>query len=949
MAVIGHPVVVPTDGEELNAYKTAAEAAATAAAASETAAGNSAGTATAKAAEAAASEQTAREKAIEAAAVISAAAESLAASVSEAAASAQTAGTKAGEAAASADEAEDYAAAAASEAAAAAEQKAAAGAQAAAAAESAAAAATSAQTAAIHEGKPRTAATAADMTDEDLIYVYTGSEYGYTYGHWYYWNGTAWTDGGTYNAVEINTDPTLSVEGAAADAGAVGKLKSAINGALKSNVSLTIGRYLTDGVTPKSNDYAWVRNSVPMEIGEIAYIVLPSGYTATVYRINSSDAKIDNYSASKGFINFDYVTAATAYLNFQVQSTDPTVTDLRPYISTIIAGTKVVKKSDIAAERDCKIVEDNMQSAFSYSGNITSTGEIGTDDAYKSTDFIPYVSGSIGVYNVRNTASAYRAIAYYDADKHYLDGIAEVGDDIIILAADIPSGTKYIRASYSVTLTTNPYITINGNVYDYINLIRDEKPHGDIYNTVSRVYGVEYDRISTTSSACTRIGDATNLRANYMIGEAMAHTWANDFDSIYPWGAIRRCNITANGAVVYDGESGFATDGSNGDVFVEIPKFYSFREVVNDKERVCISGTKHAGFEVEPCFTDASGNEIDYIYVAAYETSNNNESVTTTDPTAPVFPTTQKTLAEFRTAAAAKDMTIFDFATWQALEKLFLIEYADKDASHYFNGIGDIPYYNAIQAKSDLANVNYVYVYDSYIEDLRVGQWVAVASDGTTLANRQVVSIESATSVGSNVTVTGAPFNTERNVTSIYCTAQPVGATDVLTYHTGRGTDNTRSSFRYRWMENIWGNTWKFTDGIRVKDLTYYITEKPTKYADADVTGWTELGYAAPEQRDYPSQNNGFIQAMGFDRKNRLAMMPLTVGTNVNSYGDEFYCYYMQNASGGAIAQGTQFIGVVGGGWDHGSRNGAFASRFWNRDNAASWLIGCRLVVRDNI
>ena len=41
---------------------------------------------------------------------------------------------------------------------------------------------------------------AADMTDTDEVYLYNGTEQGYTAGHWYYYNtGTsAWTDGGNY-------------------------------------------------------------------------------------------------------------------------------------------------------------------------------------------------------------------------------------------------------------------------------------------------------------------------------------------------------------------------------------------------------------------------------------------------------------------------------------------------------------------------------------------------------------------------------------------------------------------------------------------------------------------------------------------------------------------------------------------------------------------------------
>lgn len=78
-------------------------------------------------------------------------------------------------------------------------------------------------------GSPRPAATVSAMTDHNNIYVYTGSESGYTSGNWYYWNGSAWTSGGVYNAVAVQTDTTLSVSGMAADAAATGLVKNQVD------------------------------------------------------------------------------------------------------------------------------------------------------------------------------------------------------------------------------------------------------------------------------------------------------------------------------------------------------------------------------------------------------------------------------------------------------------------------------------------------------------------------------------------------------------------------------------------------------------------------------------------------------------------------------------------------------------------------------------------------
>lgn len=72
-------------------------------------------------------------------------------------------------------------------------------------------------------GAPLTASTLADMTDTSHVYVYTGSESGMTNGDWYYYDGHQWQRGGVYNSVAFDTDPTLSVDGMAADAEVVGE------------------------------------------------------------------------------------------------------------------------------------------------------------------------------------------------------------------------------------------------------------------------------------------------------------------------------------------------------------------------------------------------------------------------------------------------------------------------------------------------------------------------------------------------------------------------------------------------------------------------------------------------------------------------------------------------------------------------------------------------------
>lgn len=86
-------------------------------------------------------------------------------------------------------------------------------------------------------GTPYIATTVAGMTDKTRVYVYKGSESGYTSGNWYYWNGSAWTSGGTYNSAAVNTDKTLTQSDKPADSAIVGKEIGSLKESLSNKIT----------------------------------------------------------------------------------------------------------------------------------------------------------------------------------------------------------------------------------------------------------------------------------------------------------------------------------------------------------------------------------------------------------------------------------------------------------------------------------------------------------------------------------------------------------------------------------------------------------------------------------------------------------------------------------------------------------------------------------------
>lgn len=108
-------------------------------------------------------------------------------------------------------------------------------------------------------GSPLTANTISEMTDKKKVYVYTGSESGYTAGNWYSWNGTAWVSGGVYNSAAIQTDETLTQAGKAADSATTGKkiseLKESIKNATVTDGSITTSKIANKAVTGDKIDF----------------------------------------------------------------------------------------------------------------------------------------------------------------------------------------------------------------------------------------------------------------------------------------------------------------------------------------------------------------------------------------------------------------------------------------------------------------------------------------------------------------------------------------------------------------------------------------------------------------------------------------------------------------------------------------------------------------------
>lgn len=421
------------------------------------------------------------------------------------------------------------------------------------------------------------------------------------------------------------------------------------------------------------------------------------------------------------------------------------------------------------------------------------------------------------------------------------------------------------------------------------------------------IYGVEVD---FANKKFTRLAGSLNKAP----GAA--------FDSIPMFGGRKRCNVTNDGKVIsFHGQVGYTETGKTTSsivvetgknagtyavgtivqVMVEQPKFYYKvvplqLEPIEDgygfhmrKVRYYISATPKTGFKLHPAFI-SNGKELEQIYVSAYEGSIWDASTSTyilNDEQIADF--TNDMLCSIGNSKPASGLT-------QNLSRTNIRSLAKK------RGLGwQMSYASTIAATQMLFMIEYA----SFNMQEKIGIGVTNKIDDT---------------------LTSMTENT--------------GATTNLGSQTGVSPSGTYRSITYRGEENIYGNIWKFIDGMNIDRNAISDPQKHDLYiADHNFDDTSKAGaYAKLGFR--LAITDGYISAFGYDEKfDWLFITSETKGNTSLPVGDYFY-------------RNTTHVGMLaallGGSWYDGSSAGGFC---WALYHAASYRtrdVGGRLVYVPN-
>lgn len=299
-------------------------------------------------------------------------------------------------------------------------------------------------------------------------------------------------------------------------------------------------------------------------------------------------------------------------------------------------------------------VEVTAKTLNVYVENPTITVEGTIDKVPKN----PTISGS--TFSVMNGTDTHEATDYQ---------VVRVSDGVVVWESLENTVNKTsIRTGDLVESTAYIFkMRYKGTTYGYSQWVQVT---GTTKAVFSVAYGVEWNSATDTY-----------LRTGAASGVANSTSYAGAIQT-----QMRRCVLNADGTVKYylhptdstkkaDGTAAII-DGTDGNVMVEIPKFWYKYEHVSGVHKWSISDSNCGpDYEVHPAFI-RGGVEKDYRYYPAYEGFNLSGKLISGSGR---IPTVSQTRAQFRILAAANGAgwSQIDWNLLVAVQLLYLTEYAD--------------------------------------------------------------------------------------------------------------------------------------------------------------------------------------------------------------------------------------------------------------------------------
>lgn len=432
-------------------------------------------------------------------------------------------------------------------------------------------------------------------------------------------------------------------------------------------------------------------------------------------------------------------------------------------------------------------------------------------------------------------------------------------------------------------------------------------------------YGVKFGGSANSGATVQRLYNAFGLTAN--VGTD-TETATNDFDNIYPWSGRKRCcgYWDENGSFVvnaYEGEPGYTTDGSNGEVWVETPLFYYKHTYGDDgSEEIVITSHPIGGFEPSPIHINADGSLSQKAYTAAYPMAVvDNKPTSRSGVYTPIMSlnsgmTNARLMGEKYTTTTTAEQYVKCLLMW--------VEFATRDVQTKMKGCSSLSYSADHKATVAEEAANRIIISKNYASAYVVGQGIAIgtALGSTNVANnRTVTAIADYDDTNTAISFDGDPVNIAvGNI--VFAIAWKTGSCDNVLTSSGSPVSNTSGKYTciYRGEETPFGNAFEWISDVLFKregsgttedpySYDIYFLKDPTQYSNGTITNnYTKLNFKLPTA-------DGYVKKLGFDSRFPWLRIPCEIGSSSTTYYADYYTYPRYALCAAA----------VGGNWINGS------------------------------
>lgn len=430
-------------------------------------------------------------------------------------------------------------------------------------------------------------------------------------------------------------------------------------------------------------------------------------------------------------------------------------------------------------------------------------------------------------------------------------------------------------------------------------------------------YGVKFGGSANSGATVQRLYNAVGLVAN--VGTD-TETAINDFDTIYPWAGRRRCcgYWNSEGSFIvnaYEGGTGYTTDGSNGEVWVETPLFF-YKHTYNDdgSEEIVISNKQTEGYKPSPIHINGDGSLRQFAYTAAYPMGVVDNKPTSRSGLYTPMVSLNSAITNARVLGNKYTTTTSAERYTKCL--LMWVEFATRDIQTKMKGCSTLSYnadHKAIVAENA---TNRIIISKNYAEAYVVGQGIAI---GTSRGNMSVANDRTVTAIAeydetnSAISFDGDPVNIAvGNI--VFSIAWKTGSCDNVLSSSGSPVSNTSGKYTciYRGEETPFGNAFESISDVLFKregsgtsddPYTYdiYFLPDVTKYNGGSITDdYVKVNYQAPAA-------NGYIKKLGYDERFPFVRIPCEVGASSTTYYADFY-----NRPEASVT-----AAIVNGGWNY--------------------------------